>query len=887
MARGRSHAPTAALAALACALLAMATTMGPWLPRTAQADELPGSVDLTWSRWSEFGAPAHDFGSTPIFELQGGKGIAYCTDPRLWAPKAGSYQTSSLHCAGGTTTDRTAELRAILYYGWGGAGFDASMWPDAYEGGKAWTPELYYGATHVLVSYAYCDSAEDALYGCSPELSAWFERYVIGRDGAGERQDSVLSRMLARSGSIPDTFSCFCVESQSGGKYQVLAGLMSPGKIAIEKGSSDAAASGANGCYSLAGAAFGIYTDAGCTRQAASLVTDSQGKATSAPLPPGTYYLRETEAPKGFALSDTVHVVKVSAASTTALGPSDLTDAPFEASAPLLLKKADAVAAGEAQGDASLAGARFEVCYYKGLFEESDLPDKADRTWTLESDEAGDVRLDDGHLVSGDEPYRDAAGSMALPLGTVTIRETQAPQGYEQGDGKARMLQVIPNAEGSAAEIVEVGAWDHAEDGTRIVLDGIELGGLSVEKADAETGKQVPLGGATLEGAVLTVSNASKAAVCVGGMRYEPGADVLTITTDEKGHASTAIDALPYGTYEVRETTPPKGYLPSDAVLTIEVHGPGELAESDIPIEDQVVRGDLRLSKVDARTQAQLAGVSFRLTSMTTGESHVIVTDENGVADTSSSWFSRTAPDEGAEAAKSESAPGPIWFAGAPDDPGTPTDDHGALPYDAYLLEELPGTANAGHTLVRRTVVISRDGTVVDLGTLEDAGCKLGTTALDRATESHAAKPSTETTIDDVVEYSGLTPGKTYELTALLVDAGTGEPITEADGNAVVAKAEFVPEEADGEQTVSIAFDSSGLAGTEVVVFESLSDADGNWVGSHEDLGATSQTVTFGGAPQGGKLAQTGVNLPIVPALVGAAALGGLAAWLRPRRHRR
>lgn len=50
---------------------------------------------------------------------------------------------------------------------------------------------------------------------------------------------------------------------------------------------------------------------------------------------------------------------------------------------------------------------------------------------------------------------------------------------------------------------------------------------------------------------------------------------------------------------------------------------------------DHVIRGDLELIKIADGTHKRLSKVPFKITSNTTGESHVIVTDENGYASTS------------------------------------------------------------------------------------------------------------------------------------------------------------------------------------------------------------------------------------------------------------
>ena len=71
----------------------------------------------------------------------------------------------------------------------------------------------------------------------------------------------------------------------------------------------------------------------------------------------------------------------------------------------------------------------------------------------------------------------------------------------------------------------------------------------------------------------------------------------------------------------------------------------------------------------------------------------------------------------------------------------------------------------------------------------------LGTTAT--VDGQHTADPTGEITIVDVVEYTGLTPGKTYTISGVLMDKATGKPLL-VDGEEITSEVEFTPESADG-----------------------------------------------------------------------------------------
>nr|WP_269319831.1 SpaA isopeptide-forming pilin-related protein [Collinsella aerofaciens] len=218
-------------------------------------------------------------------------------------------------------------------------------------------------------------------------------------------------------------------------------------------------------------------------------------------------------------------------------------------------------------------------------------------------------------------------------------------------------------------------------------------------------------------GAVFEVVNASANPVLVGGEEVSPGEVALTLET-EGGAAESAPDALPYGDYLVREAEAPEGYLGTDAEVPFSIEEDGEMVEltGERAVANQVKRGDLELVKVSDGDLSRMAGVPFRITSATTGESHVVVTDGNGYASTAASWSPHTASTN----ANDQAADG-SWDASASVRFGAsgPDDSKGALPYDTYELEELPCGANEGKQLLGPIEVrVYRDGVTVDLGTL-------------------------------------------------------------------------------------------------------------------------------------------------------------------------
>ncbi|MDE6837171.1 MAG: VaFE repeat-containing surface-anchored protein, partial [Acutalibacter sp.] len=105
------------------------------------------------------------------------------------------------------------------------------------------------------------------------------------------------------------------------------------------------------------------------------------------------------------------------------------------------------------------------------------------------------------------------------------------------------------------------------------------------------------------------------------------------------------------------------------------------------------------------------------------------------------------------------------------------------------------------------------------------------------------AEPVGEVTITDAVSYTGLTPGKTYKLSGILMDKGTGGKLL-VDGKEVTAEKEFTPENASGTAEIQFTLDASALAGKSVVVFETLYH-EGKEVAVHADINDEGQTVEF------------------------------------------
>ena len=621
----------------------------------------------------------------------------------------------------------------------------------------------------------------------------------------------------------------------------------------IQKSSSNTTVTNGNDCYSLSGATYGVYSDKGCTKPVTTLTTDGNGNTDTVELRAATYYVKETKAPKGFQLDKNVYTLTVKAGEISVLKVSDtpkVTDILLE-----LFKIDMETSKATPQGNASLEGAEFVWKYYDGYYTKDNLPSEPTRTWTTktiaEKDSKNEVhyitRLADSYKVSGDNFYTQN-GTICLPLGTITVEEKSAPNGY--------LLEgAYMQAAGSSEQIKGMYVAQITENGELAALSGsnqysvsdkVIRGGVKIQKRDLETKDTKAQGGATLKDTAFEIISLNDNAVLVDGKLYNKNEVVKTIHTGIDGIATTSADTLPYGKYRIKESKAPEGYLMDGAKpIEFEITENGkiiDLTDETLSIYNQIKRGDIEGVKIGDSTHKRLANVPFRITSKTTGESHTIVTDANGQFSTSSEWVSHK---QNTNAGKT-SEDG-IWF-------GTsiPDDSKGALLYDTYEIEELRCDSNKGMTLIPVfDVVVSRNKVVVDLGTLTDdyePEITIHTTATDKTTGEKSIVAGKSVTIVDTVTLDGLKKGTKYQLKGWQMVKSENAQLL-IDGKPVESDYTFTAKKSEMEVEVSYTFNASSLGGKDLVTFEELYDLTNPdepiKVAEHKDIKDDGQTVTI------------------------------------------
>ena len=654
------------------------------------------------------------------------------------------------------------------------------------------------------------------------------------------------------------------------------------GNAKVKKVTANVSVTDGNALYSIAGATFGVFSDQNCNNQIGALTTDENGDTNEVEVTAGTVYIKELSAPKGYKLDATVHSLTVEAGKTAILS---VADAPKVTETLVDLFKIDMeIGKATAQGSAALEGAEFTWRYYDGLYTKDNLPKQATRTWITktveEKNSDGTVhyvtKLADAYKISGDA-FCTQNEKNVLPLGTLTVEETKAPDGYLL-DGA--YMQAGDNAE----QIKGVYLTQITEEGELAILSGsnqysvsdqVIRGSVKIQKRDLETKDTKAQGSATLKDTEFAIISLNENPVLVEGKLYQKNETVKTIQTGIDGVATTAADLLPYGKYKLEETKAPEGYLTDGAkAIEFSITENGkivDLTDESHSIYNQIKRGDLEGVKIGAGTHKRLANVPFKITSKTTGESHIVVTDKNGQFSTASDWASHKKNTN-----VGKSSEDGIWF-------GTsePDDSKGALLYDTYEIEELSCDANKGMKLIPAfEVVVSRNKVKINLGTLTDEYEKeitIHTIATDKATGEKVIVAGKKVTIVDTVMLDGLESGRKYQLKGWqMLKEENAELLI--DGKRVESEYTFVADSEKMKVEISYTFDASELGGQNLVTFEELynlkNPEEPVKVAEHKDIEDEGQTVliterkisihTTATDKNGKKEIEAGKNLTIV-----------------------
>ncbi len=175
-------------------------------------------------------------------------------------------------------------------------------------------------------------------------------------------QDEVFSGAKAFIKENKGRYKCGgYIYSGGGQKLGQFWAKLNVGNTKLQKTSSNTSITDGNGNYSIAGAAYGVFSDKDCTKQLATFTTDDNGNTEILEVTAGTVYIKELSSPKGYKVDDTVYSLKMEVGKTATLKVSDtpkVTDMLIE-----LFKIDMETQKDNPQGNVFLAGAEFTWKY--------------------------------------------------------------------------------------------------------------------------------------------------------------------------------------------------------------------------------------------------------------------------------------------------------------------------------------------------------------------------------------------------------------------------------------------------------------------------------------------------------------------------------------------
>ena len=245
-----------------------------------------------------------------------------------------------------------------------------------------------------------------------------------------------------------------------------------------------------NSCYSLAGAVYGIYSDAACTMELERITTDTNGYASTAgQYSAGTYYVKELSPSAGYLLDTQVHTLTIDSAGNLS------TDTPFLEDPSTAL---DMAAIFKSSNGASFPITSSDTVLKVEFFPNDSWSGTPSRTWYYKTVDGvcklGDDAYLDSKRLSSDCWLDDSAKAITLPLGTVRISEEEAPAGYIKTNTVLE-AKVSQDAAGSCA----TWHWTSAESADiHYLTDGAYLDNAAVPGQFCLS-KHAP-GGAAVEG---------------------------------------------------------------------------------------------------------------------------------------------------------------------------------------------------------------------------------------------------------------------------------------------------------------------------------------------------------------------------------------------------
>ena len=782
-------------------------------------------------------------------KMYAGGNYAYCVQPSKKTPQSGTYEKhydveNYVSNAGDET--QAVQSRNLAYYCWGAPGFNASYFPSTWYDGSAMDDDKYIALSHIMLSFLVSYDEVGSMHGCNSSFKNWVYQNVLGYNANGDLVNGQATLPILCWSAAPASFKVYILSTGSA-TQNILGYEYTPtGTVSLSKTSANTGITSGNSCYSLAGAVYGIYSDAGCSAQVTTLTTDAGGNAAAVSLNAGTYYYKELTAPAGYALDSSVQSFTVTDGQNTALSVSDT---PTNDPVAITLTKIDSATGEAAQGGASLEGAEFTVKFYAGFYDAGNLPANATRTWVIKTVKASNGKfvamLNKTCKVSGDDFYTNAAGTAILPLGTLSIEETKAPEGYKLDGATLQVSGSSTKVTGKyVTQITQNGNLARLNGGNEFsVADKIKRGDFKLTKIDTDNQNRmsdipfrVTCKGTGESHIIKTDENGyfssesswnAHSKNTNGGGAYD---GLWFSSADGSAKVDDSVGAMPYGDYTLEELSCEnnrgkilyKGEfsIRRDKVTvdigTIENHSEPTpvitTQASDAKTQYQIIKPSADTDIIDKVTITDtMAGRDYTITGTLmdkdTGEAVMV----NGNPVTASQTF---------------------------------TSDGTKKVLDMHF--NFDSSALGGKTVVVCEKLTYGDYVAATEEDMENKDQtiyfpKIHTTATDSETADHLTLADSRAVITDTVTYTNLLKGETYTLSGVLMDKETGKELL-VDGEPVTQEMAFTAGRASGTKKLKFEFNTTGLAGKSFVVYETLTLEDVE-VAEHKDINDEGQTI--------------------------------------------
>lgn len=685
--------------------------------------------------------------------------------------------------------------------------------------------------------------------------------------------DKMVSKGLAFADAHPDPdanlpeYQLTWVYSDGNASHQplLIGSFQGPGNgtLTITKSSSNTQYTSGNNMYSFEGTTFQVKDSNG--NVVGTLVANAAGKTGKLELEPGTYTVTETKVGKGYIRNTDTKTVTVNAGEDKSV---TFKNVPMKDPAMLLIRKWDVdTDSFVPQGSGTFANAQYRLDYYDNT-EWSGTP-KA--SWVFKSDAEGVIKYLPEYKVSGPDLYK-WGNAYLLPLGSIKITEVQAPAGYLMSTDVLYATITQNGNDGILKWTTETqGLIKAFDDGIGVPEEAI-YGGVRFKKVDRETGKPV-------SGAEISIYSNCEADILVDSTIYSKGDRITTLTTGENGICETTADYLPYGSYYAVETKASEGYLLNDewrADFSITENGKiVDLTTESSLLREQIIRGDLSMLKLDIDGNYK-PNIPFMIVQIgedgEEGEWHVIVTDANGMIDTSAASRPHTNNtnsldqyvDGGVftDTSKLDPTVG-IWFGDS-----QPDDSLGALPYGSYKVYELQTEQLASeqiNILESKIIEIREPNKTVVLPPMVNLNIDLKSEAA--SADGKDFIPAAAVRVVDTVHYTNLTSHRKYTMETQFVLKSTSEVL------ATVSKDFYPPDGPSGTNTakgsvsLEAEIDVSEHAGDFVVACDYLYEyvkGTKTLIASHADMEDKAQTLKIPDIRTTAKDSKTGDNVGTV-----------------------